>query len=84
MDSQAQVDHGALVGWTGQNLGQRVVLTMQSVTKPPPHEADDVNDFLFMMDRKQAVQLGYYLFQLTGEAAPAKQKRGMLEKLFGG
>ncbi|MFN2099691.1 hypothetical protein [Altererythrobacter sp. MF3-039] len=84
MDTQTQVDHGALVGWTGQDLGQRVVLTMQSVTKPPPHGADDVHDFLFMMDRKQAVQLGYYLFQLTGEAAPTRHKRSVLEKIFGG
>lgn len=84
MDSDPHFDHGVVVGWKGQNLGQRIVLTMESVTKPPPHERDDVNDFLFMMDRKQAVQLGYYLFQLTGETAPTKHKRSMLDKLFGG
>ena len=84
MEAETHVDHGALVGWKGQNLGERIVLTMQSVTTPPPHERGDVNDFLFMLDRQQAVQLGYFLFKITGETPPPKRKRGVLDKLLGG
>jgi len=83
MEQRAKLDHGALVGWTGQNLGSRIALNMQSVTKPPPHSRDDVHDFHFILDRQQAIQLGYFLFQITGETPPSKRKRSVLDKLLG-
>ena len=83
MQADERLDHGALVGWTGQDLGSRVALTMQSVTKPPPHSRKDVHDFHFLLDHQQAVQLGYYLFQITGETPPPKRKRGVLDRLLG-
>lgn len=82
-DEQERIDHGALVGWTAQNLGERVALNMQSVTKPPPHTKDDVHDFHFLLDRQQAIQLGYFLFKVTGETPPPSRKPGFLGKLFG-
>lgn len=84
MAENGNLDHGALVGWTGRNLGARVALNMQSVTKPPPHRRDDVHDFHFILDRQQAVQLGYFLFQITGESPPPKRKRTVLDRLLGG
>jgi biofilm regulator BssS len=76
--------HGALVGWTSQNLGGRLVLRLQSVTKPAPHSQDDVHSFYFVMDENQAVQLGNYLFELTGQTAPRKRKRSWFDRLLDG
>jgi hypothetical protein len=75
---------GALVGWTSQNMGGRLMLRLQSVTKPAPHSADDVHSFHFMMDKKQAVQLGSYLFELAGETPPRRKKRGWIDRLLDG
>ncbi|WP_272916734.1 hypothetical protein [Qipengyuania oceanensis] len=37
-----------------------------------------------LLDRQQAVQLGYFLFQLTGETPPHARKRSVLDRLLGG
>jgi len=76
--------YGVLVGWTHQDMGKRLVLRMQSVNKPPPHSAEDVHTFNYIMDKNQAVQLGNYLFKLTGQTAPRKKKRSWLDRLFEG
>ncbi len=65
-------------------MGERLVLQLQSVTTPPPHRAGDVTSHYFVITQNQAVQLGNYLFQMTGQTAPRKHKRGMLDKLLGG
>jgi hypothetical protein len=74
--------HGALLGWTSQNLGDRVVLKLESAAKAPPFAPEDVHAHLLVMDRVQAVQLGHYLFRITGETAP-KLRKGFLRRLFG-
>ncbi len=74
----------ALVGWNTMHMGERLVLQLQSVTTPPPHKAGDVTSHYFVITQNQAVQLGNYLFQMTGQTAPRKHKRGVLDKLLGG
>lgn len=54
--------YGVLVGWTSQDLGERLVLRLQTVTKPPPYSDEDVHKLHLMMDKQQAVQLGNNLF----------------------
>ena len=68
-----QDEHGALVGWTAQRLGERLVLRMQSVTTPPPREARDIAVRHLMMDRQQALQLGHFLFEMFDESKPPKR-----------
>ena len=84
MEHEARNDHGALVGWTGQSVGERITLTVESVTKAPPHGHGDVDRLFLLLDRQQAVQLGYFLFQLTGETPPPARKRSVLDRLLGG
>ena len=83
MTSTEHNSYGALVGWTSQDLGERVVLRVQSVTTPAPHSDDDVHSSYFMMDKNQAVQLGNYLFELAGQHAPRKRRRGWLGRMLG-
>jgi len=76
--------YGALVGWTSEDLGPRMVLRLQSVTKPPPHEDEDIHASHYLMDKQQAVQLATFLFRVTGRTAPRKTKRSWLDRLTGG
>ncbi len=82
MDETSRDDHGALVGWSAQDLGGKLTLRMQSVTKPPPHTGADIHSFLYVMDRNQAVQLGNYLFEIIGQTPPRKRKKGWLDRLL--
>jgi len=82
--SQAAPTPAALVGWSTMQMGERLVLHLQSVTKPPPHRKDDITSQYFVITQNQAVQLGNYLFEITGQTPPRKHKRGMLEKLLRG
>lgn len=75
--------NGALVGWSAQNLGSRVVLKLEAVNKPAPHAADDIHAHLFLMDKTQAVQLGHYLYSVVGETAPARRRLSLFERIFG-
>jgi hypothetical protein len=80
----ANNNYGALVGWTSQDLGNRLLLRLESVTTAAPHTAGDVNSFYFVMDKNQAVQLGNNLFELAGQMAPRKHKRSWLDRVVGG
>jgi biofilm regulator BssS len=83
MSSNDEDRVGVLVGWTTQDMGTRLVLRLQSVTKPPPHTPEDVTASVFLLSKNQAVQLGNNLFQASGETAPAR-KKSWLDKLLGG
>lgn len=76
-------DYGALVGWTSAQAGDNLTLRLQSVSKPPPHEAGDVHSHIYLMDRNQAAQLANFLFEVSGHTKPDKRDRGFFARLFG-
>jgi hypothetical protein len=84
MMSNDEDRYGVLVGWTTQSLGARMILRLETVTKPPPHTAEDVTAHVFLMNKTQAIQLGNNLFQTTGESAPPRRKKRWLDKMLGG
>ena len=75
-----KLDTGALVGWRADDLGQRVVLHMQTMHRNGPEDRQ-MRERAILLDRNQAVQLAHYLFEVTGETKP--QKRGALRSFFG-
>ena len=81
MTVDAGTDFGALVGWTANDLGERLALRMQSVTTAPPHTAKDIHSFTFVMTKQQAVQLGEFLFKSAGQTH-VERKRNWLERLL--
>ncbi len=81
-EPSADKDFGVLLGWDSSPARQRIMLLMQSARKTPD-QPDDVRDFRCFLTRKQAVQLGNYLYGLAGETAPKRKSRGFLEKLIG-
>lgn len=68
-------DHGALVGWKGQNFGDNLVLQVQSLTRSPREGEDEPRHFDYVLNRNQAAQLGQYLFELSGLTPPPRRKR---------
>ena len=78
-----RTDHyGALVGWKSEDLHDRIILRMQFVHKPPPHTREDVHQSVLVLDKNQAVLLGNYLFELTGQTRP-KPRTSWLGRMFG-
>ena len=75
-----KLDTGALVGWRADDLGQRVVLRLQTAHRGGQSERE-INERAVILDKNQAVQLANYLFEVTGETRP--QKRSTLRAFFG-
>lgn len=68
--------YGALVGWTHQDLGDRLVVRMQSKQRFNAAEADGVDEFHYVMTKNQAAVLANYLFSISGRLPqPAKKRR---------
>ncbi len=74
------LDSGALVGWKVNDLGQRMVLQLQTM-----HRSENGEKLLreraLLLDRNQAVLLANYLYEVTGQSRP--KRRGLLQTLFG-
>ncbi len=66
---------GALVGWTHHDLGERVMIKLQS-TRQHLAEGEAPDEFHYLMTKNQAAVLGQYLYSLSGRLpAPAKKRR---------
>jgi len=83
MSETLQDDRGALVGWKALPFRDRVILQMESVSAKRSGEDGDVRTFTYVLDRNQAVQLGNYLFKVTGQTAPLRKRKGLIERVMG-
>ena len=81
-ETDPERDFGVLLGWKASPAGKQMLLTMQS-TRKTPESQDDVREFRYFITKEQAVLLGNYLYTIAGETAPARKKRGLIERLFG-
>jgi hypothetical protein len=74
-------NHGALVGWTHRELGERLMVnieTVQSVSAASDRHPDVLR---IVMTRNQAALLGRYLLGHSG--LPQPQRPGLFKRLFG-
>lgn len=74
------LDSGALVGWKINDLGQRMVLQLQTMHRTQDDEKE-LRERALLLDRNQAVLLANYLYEATGQSRP--KRRGLLQTLFG-
>ena len=72
--------HGALVGWTHHALGDRLVVTIETVASMNAADAHQPDVFRIMMTRNQAAILGSYLVGKSGLQQPRPQ--GFFRRLF--
>ena len=78
------MDHfGALVGWTHQDLGERLMLRIESLHSIDREGHKQPDTTRLLMTRQQAALLGSYLVELSGHALPEPGERSLLRRLFG-
>lgn len=74
-------NHGALVGWTHQDHGDRVLLTFQS--RQAPGHPEEFDSTRLLMTKQQATVLANYLFEVSGQSPPAAEERSWFKRMFG-
>ncbi|QGN55472.1 hypothetical protein [Novosphingobium sp. Gsoil 351] len=74
-------NHGVLVGWTHQELGQKLVLNLQTIKQVGT--PDDIDRTTIMLTKNQAAVLGNYLFQIAGQTPPIPGERCWLRRVLG-
>lgn len=80
MQAMEELDAGALVGWKANPLGNRILLTMQTMHRSDDGE-NEVRERAIMVEKNQAVLLANYLFELTGQSK--LRRRTVLQSIFG-
>jgi len=73
-------NHGALVGWTHQELGDRLMLKIETVQSMEAAETHRPDILRIMLTRNQASILGGYLVSRSG--LPQPERPGLLKRLF--
>ena len=73
-DGAPQRCYGALADWTHQDLGDRVVVCLQSKGPPSPDSEAPLDEFHYMMTKNQAAVLANYLFGLSGRLPQQKPR----------
>jgi hypothetical protein len=76
-----QMDAGALVGWKANNLGNRIVLNIQTMHQADNEGDKEMRERAILVERNQAVLLANYLYEITGQSRP--RRRSFLQSLFG-
>ena len=76
-------DYGVLVGWTHSEFADKLDLRLQCVQSTRHLRQAEVDNHHIVMTPNQAVLLANYLFEVTGQTAPAPRK-GRLARWFGG
>jgi hypothetical protein len=65
--------HGALVGWTYEDLGERVMVCLQS--KRSGSAAGEADEVRYLMTKNQAAVLANALFTMSGRIPAPKRRR---------
>lgn len=76
-------NHGALVGWSHQDLGDTILLRVETVSSLGAAHDHTPDTLRVLLTRQQAGVLGNYLFEISGFAPPRRQRRGVFGRLFG-
>ncbi len=82
MEGEGRESFGVLVGWTSQDLGQRVVLALQTYERGTWEEHEDPSQTRVIMTKSQAAVLANYLLKAAGTTPPPR-RRSWLERLLG-
>jgi len=71
--TERRMNHGAVVGWTHQDLGDRVVLRIQSKSAAGLDD-DALDEMHYIMTKNQAAVLANYLFGISGRLPQTKRR----------
>ena len=73
-DTNLGNQYGALVGWAHENLGDRVVVRLQSTRKQRMALDDKVDEFRYFMTKNQAAVLANYLYSISERLPPPRRR----------
>ena len=76
-------NHGALVGWTHQDLGNRILLGIETLEGPSGAEPREPDILRILMTKNQAGVLGEYLTKVSGFTPPSTRRRGFFSRYLG-
>ncbi len=76
-------NHGALVGWSHQDLGDKLLLRIESLGSPAAAQEHVPDVLRLLLTKQQAGVLGNYLFEISGQTPPRQGDRSVLKRLFG-
>lgn len=85
MNKQAQPQrerHGVLVGWTSQDVGDSMILSLQTFDHGTHAAGEKPDRSTVVMTRSQAAVLANYLLR-AARMAPPPRRKGWLASLFG-
>ena len=74
---------GALVGWTHQDHGERILLRLETVASREDIAKRRVDVARIMLTKQQAGIIANYLFKLSGAQPPDTSKQGFFRRHFG-
>jgi hypothetical protein len=66
---------GALVGWDHLDMGERVMVKLQSTRSRDDLDEAELDEFRYFMTKNQAAVLANYLFGISDRLPPPSRKR---------
>lgn len=75
--------HGALVGWSHQDLNEKLMLRIESVSSSAAVQEHAPDIMRLLLTKQQAGVLGNYLIEVSGYTPSKPGERGVLKRLFG-
>lgn len=76
-------NHGALVGWGHFDTGDRILLRIESIHSQDQIRNKEPDTFRVLMTKQQAVVLGSYLIEASGQRHVPTVRRRWFRRLFG-
>ncbi len=76
-------NHGALVGWGHFDTGDRILLRIESIQSQDQMDSKEPDMFRVLMTKQQAVVLGSYLIEASGQRYVPAVRRSWFRRLFG-
>ena len=75
--------HGALVGWTHQELNDRIMLSIETFEGAKSGAKHDPDTIRILMTKNQAGILSEYLAKASGYAASRPKRKGFFARYLG-
>jgi hypothetical protein len=73
MGQDDEAPFGVLVGWEHIDLGDRLLVKLQSTRSR--EAGGEIDEFRYFMTKNQAAVLGNFLFGISGRIKPPQRKR---------
>lgn len=75
--------YGALIGWTHQDFGDKLLIRLESVRSSDTEARADPDCTRILLTKQQAAVLGNNLMEIAGATPPTRAQRKLLRRLFG-